>query len=50
MVLAERCTSGDLFIEALTQNHIPLVFMEDVTEENRADIITDGIGDLIPHV
>lgn len=34
MVLAERCKSGDLFIEALTQNQIPLVFMEDITEES----------------
>ena len=34
MVLAERCKSGDLLIEALTQNHIPLVFMEDITEES----------------
>ena len=34
MVLAERCKSGDLFIEALTQNQIPFVFMEDITEES----------------
>ena len=34
MVLAERCKSGDLLLEALTQNHIPFVFMEDITEES----------------
>ena len=34
MILAERCKSGDLLLEALTQNHIPFVFMEDITEES----------------
>lgn len=34
MVLAERCKSGDLLLEALTQNHTPFVFMEDITEES----------------
>lgn len=34
MVLAERCKSGDLLLEALIQNHTPFVFMEDITEES----------------
>lgn len=34
MVLAERCKSGDVFIEALTQHSIKYVFMEDITEES----------------
>ena len=34
IVLAERCKSGDVFIEALTQHSIKYVFMEDITEES----------------
>ncbi len=33
MVLAERCKCGDVLIEALTQNNIQRVFMEDVTTD-----------------
>lgn len=34
MVLAERCKSGDVFIEALTQHNIKYVFMEDITKNS----------------
>lgn len=34
MVLAEQCKCGDVLVEKLTQNNIPLVFMEDVAEDS----------------
>ena len=34
LVLAERCKSGDVFVDALTQNKIKRVFLEDITTES----------------
>jgi len=34
LVLAERCKSGDVFIDALTQNKTQRVFLEDITTES----------------
>jgi uncharacterized LabA/DUF88 family protein len=34
LVLAERCKSGDVFIDALTQNKTQRVFLEDITSES----------------
>ena len=34
MVLAERCKSGDIFIETLTKHKIQRLFMEDLTEDS----------------
>ena len=34
MVLAERCKSGDVFVETLTQHKIQRLFMEDIAEDS----------------